>query len=112
MFIIVTRFKVNDSVNKAQHEAFCSPVNDDVEDDVVSIDGNFVTIGPQVRRSLVTEDATNARETAIPDPSKKDQCKSIQNYARQLAYLVTLPCIVRCSRASARSALAVACSSG
>jgi hypothetical protein len=70
MFIVVTRFEIDDCVDKAQHEALCSPVNDDVDDHVVGIYGNLITIRPWLSRPLVTEDATDARETAIPDPVK------------------------------------------
>jgi len=56
---------VGDGVNETENEAFCSPVDDDVDGHVLFIDGCSVCVGPWSGRTGIAElvaDPGEARE--------------------------------------------------
>ena len=44
--VIVARREIDDDVEETEIETFGGPVDDDVDDHVVGVDGNFLRIGP------------------------------------------------------------------
>lgn len=69
MFVIIMGSKINDGVYETQHEAFSSPVNDDIDSHVVGVDGYFLCICEGRRRTRMTELTANCGETRKSDPT-------------------------------------------
>ena len=110
LFVIVRGHEIDHRMDEAQDKAFGGPADDDVDRHIVVVQSDLVSIAPLWQGAGVAQEAAHPREAAIPNPGARVRYR-VKLY-RADTDLVTVPCIVRCSRASVRSALAEACSSG
>jgi hypothetical protein len=79
LLIVILRVQVNRGVNEAEHKTLCSPVNDEIDDHVVLINGDFGGVCPRRRRTLVAKLTSDPRETRKANPVSR----RIKEWARK-----------------------------
>jgi hypothetical protein len=71
LLIVISRVQVNRGVKEAEYETLCSPVNDEVDDHVVLVNGDFGGVCPRRRRTLVAKLTPDARKARKANPADR-----------------------------------------